>query len=427
MILRNKANKYFSFNDFTKWKWFDAEVFGLDTGGSKGRQFINSGFLECTMGSSFLIKLARFAVAILLFSPLIASLAAQTSDAQANQSESWTKTTESHPANMNPTRTTQSHQKSANGTVDHQTVERLGLDGHYEPYYDVETESVQVNGTTTRTIERTYARDASGQRTLTQVTEEEKQSLPAGAEKVVRTTSNADLNGRLQVAQREVTNTKKLNPDEQEKSTTVFLPDVQGGMAPSMQIQQHEKRNGDHSVDVQTSTLLPDGSGKWQVHERKQSTIKDDGKERTTDEQVLRPDVEGKMAPVSRKLGKESETASGEKKSTIETYSPDLSGSAGGNLQLSQRVTEVKRKGSDGGQTTEQRIEQRSLADPAAGLQVTTKTLNTVQPSSSGTQETTSIEARDVSGSFTVVSFDTQKSDNVHAVDVEIGPKNKEK
>jgi len=375
------------------------------------------------MHSSSLIKLARLTVAILFFSPLTGLLTAQTSDARANQSESWTKTTESHPANMNPTRMTQSHQKSANGMVDHQTVERLGPDGHYEPYYDVETESVQVNGTTTRTIERTYARDASGQRILTQVTEEERQSLPAEAEKLVRTTSNVDLNGRLQVAQREVTNTRKINSDEQEKNTTVFLPDVQGGMAPSMQIQQHEKRSADHSVDMQTSTLLPDGSGKWQVHEQKQSTIKDDGKERTTDEQVLRPDVEGKMTPVSRTLGKESETASGEKKSTIETYSPDLSESAGSNLQLSQRVTEVKRKGSNGDQSTEQHIEQRSLADPAAGLQVTTKTLNTVQPSSSGTRETTSIEARDGSGNFTVVSFDTQKSDNVHAVDVEIAPK----
>jgi len=388
---------------------------------------MNSDFLESTMQCPSLHELARFTVAILLFSPCVNTLAAQTSDAQANQSESWTKTTESHPANMNPTRTTQSHQKSANGTEDHQTVERLGPDGHYEPYYDVETQSVQVNGTTVRTIERTFARDASGQRILTQVTEEEKQSLPAGAEKVVRTTSNADLDGHLRVAQREVTNTKKLSPEEQEKNTTVFLPDVQGGMAPSMQVQQREKRSADHSVEVQASTLLPDGSGKWQVQERKESTIKDDGKERTTDEQVLRPDIYGKMAPVSRILGKESESASGEKKNTIETYSPDLSGSSDSKLQLSQRVTEVKRKGIDGGQTTEKHIEQRSLADPAAGLQVTTKTLDTVQPSSSGTRETTSIEARDVSGSFTVVSFDTQKSDNVHAVDVEIAPKNKEK
>jgi hypothetical protein len=373
------------------------------------------------------IMLARFTVAILLFYPLVTSLDAQTSDAQANESESWTKTTESHTANMNPTRTTESHQKSANGTMDHQTVERLGPDGHYEPYYDVERESVQVNGTTTRTIERTFDRDASGQKILTQVTEEEKQRLPAGGEKVVRTMSNADLDGRLRVAEREVTDTKKVDQEVQEKNTTVFLSDGQGGMAPSMQIHQREKRSPDHTVEVQTSTLLPDGSGQWQVRERKESTIKEVGKERTTQEQVFREGIDGKLAPVSRTRGKESETAPGETKNTIETYSPDVSGSAYGNLQLSQRVTVVKRAGSDGAQTTEKRIEQRNMGEPAAGLQVTTKTLDTVQSTSSGTQKTTSIEARDVSGSFTVVSFDTQKSDNVHAVEVEIAPQNKKK
>src|SRR5262249_34903012 len=216
-------------------------------------------WVESTMRCQSPHKVTRFTLALLVYASV--SLAAQTPDVKANESESWTKTTESHPANMNPTRTKQSHQKSASGTVDHQSVERLGPDGHYEPYYDIETESVQVNGTTTRTIERTFARDANGQRILTQVAEEEKQSLPAGAEKVVRTTSNADLDGKLQVVRRELTQTKKLNPEEQEKNTTVFLPDVQGGMAASMQIQQREKRNADHSVEVQTSTLLPDGSG----------------------------------------------------------------------------------------------------------------------------------------------------------------------
>ncbi len=374
-----------------------------------------------------LITVAPFTVAVLLFCASIPSLGAQTSDAQASEPQSWTKTTESHTANTNPTRTTESHQKSANGTVDHQTVERLGADGHYEPYYDIEKESVQVDGTITRTIERTFARDASGQRILSRVTQEEKQTLPAGGEKVVRTTSNADLDGHLQVAQREVTDTKKINAELQEKNTTVFLSDGQGGMAASMQIQQREKRSADHTVEVQTSTLLPDGSGKWQVHERKESTIKEDGKERTTEEQVSREDVDGKLAPLSRTLAKESEAAAGEKKSIIETYSPDVSGSADGNLQLSQRVTVVKRPGSDGAQTTEKRVEQRNMVNPAAGLQVTTKTLDTVQTGSSGTRETTNIEALDVSGSFTVVSFDTQKSDNVHAVDVEIAPQNKAK
>jgi hypothetical protein len=371
------------------------------------------------------IRFASLTAAILLFCTLIPSLGAQTSEAPAAEPQSWTKTTESRPANLNPTRTTESHQGSSKGSVDKQSVERLGADGHYEPYYDIEKESVQVNGTTVRTIERTFARDASGQRILSQVTEEEKQTLPSGGEKLVRTTSNADLDGHLQVAQREVTNTKTISPELQEKNTTVFLSNGQGGMAASVQIQQREKRSADHTVDVQTSTLLPDGSGNWQVHERKESTIKEDGKERTTEEQVLRPDVEGKLAPVSRTVGKESETAPGEKKSTIETYSPDASGSAQDtNLHLSQRVTTVKRAGSDGKQATEKRVEQLNRVDPGAGLQVTTKARDTVQPGASGTQTTSTVEARDVGGNFTVVSFDTQKSDNIHAVDVAIAPQN---
>ena len=60
-------------------------------------------------------------------------------------------------------------------------------------------------------------------------------------------------------------------------------------------------------------------------------------------------------------------------------------------------------------------------------MQLITKTRDNVQPNSSGTQATTSVEARDVSGSFTVVSFDTQKSDNVHAINVEIGPQDQAK
>jgi hypothetical protein len=187
-----------------------------------------------------------------------------------------------------------------------------------------------------------------------------------------------------------------------------------------MQIQQRETRGGDHSVAVQTSTLLPDGSGKWQVHERKESTIKEEGKERTTDEQVLREGPDGRLAPVSRTIGKESETA-GKKKSTIETYSPDASGSADANLRLSQRVIVVKQADANGAQTTEKRVEQRDQVN-SGGLQMTTKTLVTVQPGASGTRETSTVEARDVGGDFTVVSFDTQKSDNVHAVDVEIAP-----
>ena len=88
------------------------------------------------------IKLMWFTQSFVLFCMLIPSSCAQTSDAQAIGSKSWTAITETHPSNTNPTRTTESHRQSGKGTVDSQSVERLGADGHYEPYFDIEKESV---------------------------------------------------------------------------------------------------------------------------------------------------------------------------------------------------------------------------------------------------------------------------------------------
>jgi hypothetical protein len=364
--------------------------------------------------------------AVVLFCMLIPSLRAQTSGAQASESKSWTTTTESHTANTNPTRTTESHRQSGKDTVDSQSVECLGVDGHYEPYFDVEKESVQVNDTTTRTVERTFGRDGSGHKLLTQVTEEEKQSLPGGGEKVVRTTSNADLDGHLRVVQREVADTKKISPDVQEKKTTVFLSDGGGGMAPSMQIQQREKRSGDHTVEVQKSTLLLDGAGNWQVGEMRQATISEDGKNRSTEERISRPDSEGKLGEVSRAVSKESESASGERGNTVETYSVDVPGSApDGSLHLVKRATTAQRTSSTGQQTTEQQVEQLNPGDPGSGLRVTILTTDTERPGPSGAQATRTIQVRDANGSygsFGVVSVETSKSDNIHAIQIQIAP-----
>ncbi len=375
------------------------------------------------MQPPFAIRLMCLTAAMLPFC-MLAVLCAQTSNAQTNEPQSWTTTTEWHGVNTNPTRTKESHQRSADGTVDTQSVERLGPEGQYQPYYDIETKSVQVDEATVRTTTRTFARDGNGQRTLTQVTVEENESLPAGGGKVVRTTSNADLDGHLMVVQREVTDIKQASPDLQEKKTTVFRSDGHGGMDPRLKIEQREERSGNQLVEIRTSTLVPDGSGSWQVQERKKSTTKDDGKERTTDEQVLRRDGEGNLAPVSRTLGRESESAAGEENNTVETYSRE---SGDGTLHLIQRATLVKRIGSDGAQATEKRVEQLNLADPGTGLLVTTKTLDIVQPGAAGTRASQTVQARDVNGSFTVAFSDTQMSDNVHSVDVEIAPKKKAK
>ena len=379
------------------------------------------------MESRPLIKLMRFRMSVVLLYVSLPSLCAQTSDTQSSDAnKSWTATTESQTFNTNPTRAIEAHRQSGNRTVDSQSVERLGLDGHYEPYFDTEKESVQVSPTTTRTVVRTFSRDASGQKTLTQVKEEERETLSGGNEKMVRITSNSDLNGHLQIVRREIANTKKISPDVQESKTTVFLSDGSGGLVPSMQIQERQKTSSDHTVNVQKSTLLPDGAGNWQINEMKESTVKENGNERTTEERISRPGSDDKLSVVSYTLGKESKTSSGEKRNAVETYSTDIPGSTpDGKLHLSQRVSTVTRSRSDGGKQTDQQLEQPNPGDPNAGLRVTIKTVDIVQLGASGMRETHTIDVRDATDSFGVVSIDTRKSDKVQAVTVDISPEDK--
>src|SRR5215813_3315939 len=110
------------------------------------------------------------------------SLPAQ--EPQKSGDESWTKTSETANPNFNPSRTTESHTKSGNQTVDKQRLEVLGPNGRYQASSEIETETIQVNDATTRTVVRTYRWDGNGRKTLAQVTEEESRTTASGDTRV---------------------------------------------------------------------------------------------------------------------------------------------------------------------------------------------------------------------------------------------------
>jgi hypothetical protein len=352
------------------------------------------------------------------------ALWAQTSDSQSGDADkSWTATTESQSDNINPTRTTESHTQTGNRTVDTQSVQRRGPDGHFEPFQDIEKETVKVDATSVRTTTRAFARDANGAKILVQTTEEEEEhTSPGGGSSVVRSVLNPDSNGKLQLVQRQVEETKKISKNVEETKTTVMLPSVNGGLAPAMKVEER-RTLGANTIESQKTTLRPDGAGNWQVDEIRQATTRQEGKNRSTDERVSRPDPEGKLGEVSRTVSKESEGASGEKRNTVENYSLDIPGSSrDGSLHLVERSTTSQRTNSTGQQTTEQQVEQANPSDPGSGLQVITLTTDTVRPSPTGAQATRTIQARGANGSLGVVSVDTTKSDNIHAIQVQIAP-----
>ena len=351
---------------------------------------------------------------------------AQAQESQQNSSdESWTATTATSVDNAIPSRTTESHAKYGNRSVDKQRVEVLGLEGRYRPDSDTEKETVRVNDTTTRTVVRTYRWDGNGQRKLVQVTEEEARSTASGNSQAVRTTSSSDVNGNFQVVKREVTDTRKTSPDAQETKTKVYLGDGNGGFTMSVQAQELQKRSDDHRLEVKKTMLLPDGNGNWKVGEVKETTIKEDDKNRTTEERISRPDSEGRLAEFSRTVDKETKSTSGERINTVDTYSRNVPGLADdGSLHRNQRVTTLQRKDADG-ETSEQQVEQPSPGNPSDGPKVSAKTKYIVRYGSFGTQSTKTIQVRGGNGNFNVVSVETRKSDQVPPAQVPTAPSDK--
>ena len=388
---------------------------------------------QCSDDCAHISHLARLSQLVLLAigTYLCSSLTlwAQTSVSQTGgAADSWTATTESQSGNVNPTRTIESHAQSGNRTLDKQSLQRRGSDGQFEPYQDIEKETVQLDASSVRTITRTFGRDANGAKTLVQVTEEEKRTLPGGDSNVVSTISTPDGNGKLQLVQRQIEETKKTSPDVEETETTMMLPSANGGLTPAMRVQERRQRGANNTVESQQTTLLPDGAGNWQVSEIRQATSRQDSKGDSTEERISRRDSEGKLGEVSRTVSNKSESSLGEKHDTVETYSVNVPGSTGdGSLHLVERAITVQHTSSTGQQITEQQVEQPSPGDPGSSLRVTILTTDTVSPDPSGAQATRTVQERDANGSLGVVFVDTTKSDNIHAIQVQIAPSEKPK
>jgi hypothetical protein len=361
------------------------------------------------------------------------ALWAQTSSSPGDASNSGSDIIESQGGNVNPLRTSETHTQSGNRTTDTRSLQRLGSDGNYEPYQDVETVTEKVSATATRTITHTYGRDADGAKTLLQVTEEERNTPAGGDSKIVRSVSNPDANGNLQLVQRQIEETKKTGKNIEETKTSTMLPGGTGELAEAMKTQERRQVAADGTIDSQKTTLLPDGNGNWQVDEVKRSTIRQEGKTRSSDETTSRSDLDGNLNTTSRTVTKESEDAPGETQKTEDTYSIDVPGlPRDGALHAVKRVSTKERAGSAGGQaaggqTIEQEVEKTNPGDPEAGLRVTAITIDTTQPDSSGTRATRTIQARDANDDLNVVSLDTAQTNKSTAVQVQIAPADKPK
>jgi len=333
----------------------------------------------------------------------------QAQDSKQGTDESWTATTESFIPDFNPSRTIESHAKSGNRTIDKQRFEVLGVNGGYRSFSETETETVEVDATTNRTLVRRYRWDENGRRILTEVLEEDSRTAPTGNTRVERKISSADVNGNLQVVRRETVDTTKISPNVEATESAIYQRDSYGGFTQVEQTEVLKTRRADDGVAIKTTTRLPDGNGRWKVTDVTEKLIKDDGTNRTTEERASRSDLEGRLFQTSRILETDRETATGEIRSTVENYSLYAPGYFDNSLHLNQRITATLKKDPTG-EITEQQIEQPGAGNPSDGPRVIAKTKYVVKYAATGSQNTKTVENRDANGNFKTVLVETQES-----------------
>jgi len=322
---------------------------------------------------------------------------------------SWISTSQNVTANANPYRTTESHLKCGNRILEKKTVEVPGPDGTYQFYYRTEIETVQESPTLTRSTTRTYNPGGDRAEHLTQLIEVETRASDAGS-KSVKTVSNANLDGKFEVKQCEISVTKKSS-DLQKTQTTIYLPSTASEFAPSMQINEQQRRSADGMIETKKETLFPDFQGGWQTYEVREQTVRGVSDERITDERLSRRDFRGNVSPVSEFITKDT-NVDGRASSTTQTYSVDLPGSARDSTLHPLESSVMVQRTEVGRIATAAEIVQPDTVEKGSNTVV--KTTDIVVKGSSGSEETITVTAHYPDGYPSVVSVETRKTEGHH-------------
>jgi hypothetical protein len=264
---------------------------------------------------------------------------------------------------------------------------------------ETEQQATVTSPNATTVVNRQYARDVNGNRRLVGVTDEQRNITADGRGTVVRTTSRADVNDRLQVVEREVQETVPTSNETRETTSTVTRYSADG--TPFQQrSRQIEQRRGD-VTERQATLSAPDGNGNFVPIYRTESTTTKTASGQKKDERAYRDNGQGKMTVVQREVGSESKDAEGTH-SITQTYSA-MSSEPAGSLVLIQQVSTSRQWSPDGSSQSKQQIERIDFGNPTSGLQLATSITETSQPTSDGETKHQIVRSADGNGLFPIV------------------------
>jgi hypothetical protein len=288
-------------------------------------------------------------------------------------------------------------------TSEKKVVEGPSINGGYAPLVETEQQTIQLNPNAATVVTRQYSRDANGKRQLVAITEEQRSTAATGRETLLRITSNVDLNGRLQVVQREVRETVPAGDDTWQTTSTISRQTA-NGFQPVLRSQQIEQRKGD-VAEQHTTVLVPDGNGNFVPLSRTESTTTKTASGQTKDERIYR--VNGyfdHMTVVQHDVSTESKDAKGSHSAT-QAYSVFVPGAfpVPGSLAFVRQISSSRQTAPDGSSQAKQQLQVINSGNPSSGLQLVTSASGTSQSADGQTTRQIVVRSSDGNRNFRVV------------------------
>jgi len=214
-------------------------------------------------------------------------------------------------------------QGSVNGGTKSLAQRVKSINGHSVPYL-TENERVVSTSKDLKVTERVRQRyDATGRPAGQDSEKIEERKLPDGTIETTTTVYTADLNGRMQPAERRIVR-MKVAGGETRTVTTTQATSASGGFQTIVEQESIERREGEQAGTVETTRKTLQGGSGLQVTSREQTVMRMEKSVAVTETQTFErspttPDLELSK----RTVGKLTERPDGSTAETVETYGFD--------------------------------------------------------------------------------------------------------
>jgi len=156
---------------------------------------------------------------------------------------------------------------SAGGVTETTVITMPGIEGRLRPWRESTTETIRSEDGTSRVRRDTFGFGVSGPRVLLERSESEQAIQPDGTVRTVQSVWVPDLNGRLNLTQRQVELTTSPAADVTQTDVSISRPGIEGILLEVERIQETERQPEPGVVHRETSMFVRDVNGRFQLME----------------------------------------------------------------------------------------------------------------------------------------------------------------